>query len=273
MTTDAHINVYPDEFIPVFERDGFNLRTTCYQEANIDGKTVNFLTSGTPTATASERGGNGLLVASSNSNTQTACSLVDLNHLREDTAFNWDLSQANQRLVAAKGAAIALARKMDQQVVDQLDTATVNTTSAAVASHAMIEDAVATLAEANVQVEDEDNMFALFSAKARSYLRQIPEFVRADYVEVKDLNGAIKRMKRVWGLNFIFYNGLTGSGTSSEQCFIYHRNAIGHAMKGNPEAAAGFDSKQNMYWARATAWAQAKKLQDSGIVMVYHNGA
>lgn len=273
MTTDAPIVEYPDEFIPIFERMGSNLRTTCYQHFNANGSTVNFLTSGTPSATASQRGGNGLLVASLNSSTQTSCVLKDLNHLRRDTKFNWDLSQANQRLIAAQGAAKALARKMDDQVIAQLDTATVNTTSAATASLAMVQDAVATLGEANVAVEDEDNMFALFSIRARGYLLQIPEFASADYVETKALNGAIVKTKRWAGLNWIFDNGLTGAGTASEQCFVYHRNAIGHALSGTVEAAAGFDSEQNMYWARATAFAEAKKLLDSGIVMVYHNGA
>lgn len=271
-TTNAHISVYREEFIPVFERESSGLRNTCVQEANISGKNAVFLVSGTASATATERGASGLIVPSQNSNTQNTCTLVDLNHLREGTKFEWDLSQSNQRLIAAQGASKALARKMDQQVVDQLDTLTVNTGSSATASLAMVQDVIATLGEANVPVEDEENMFALFSMKARGYLMQIPEFASADYVELKALNGAIKKARRWAGLNWLFYNGLTGAGTATEKCFIYHRTAIGHAMAGQVDATAGEDTKQNMYWARATAFAQAKLLQDSGGVMVYHNG-
>lgn len=271
-TIDSHISVYREEYIPVFQRGESPLRTACVQEANIDGKTAVFLVSGTPTAAATERGANGLLVARQNSNTQNSCTLVDVNDLVEGTKFTWDLSQGNQRMIAAQDSAKVIYRKIDRQITDQLDTASVNTGSAATASLAMAMDAITTLGEADVPVEEEDNMFALFSIKAMGYLLQIPEFTRADYVEQKALNGAIQRYRRWAGLNWIFHNGLTGAGTASEQCFIFHRNAIGHAMSGDIDADAGFDRKQNQYWARTTAFCNAKVLQDSGIVMVYHNG-
>lgn len=274
MTVDAAVNAYREEYIPVFERGESMLRSSCVKEINVDGKNAIFLVSGTPTATATERGNNGLITPRQNSNTQNTCTLKDLNDLVEGTKFNWDLSQGNQRLIAAESSAKVIHRKIDAQIIAQLDTATVNTTTAATASLAMVQDAIATLGEADVPVEEEDNMFAVFSMRARGYLMQIPEFSSADYVEDKTLAGPIKRYKRWAGLNWIFHNGLTGAGTNSEQCFVYHRNAIGSACDNEQmDVAAGLEEKQNMYWTRSTAWAEAKLLQDSGVVMVYHDGS
>lgn len=271
-TPDAHINAYVEEYVPVFERGESKLRSSCFTKTNINAKTAVFLVSGTPNATAQERGNDGLLVASQNSNTQNSCVLKDVNHLREGTKFTWDLSQGNQRLIAAAGSAKALYRKMDNQIITQLDTASV-TQTAATASLEWVQTALTTLGEADVEVEDEDNMYALASMSVRGYLLQIPEFSRADYVEQKALNGAVQRYRRWAGVNWIFHNGLTGKGTSQENCFFYHRNAIGHACDTEGlDVQAGFDAKQNMYWDRATAFCEAKLLQDSGVVLAYHNG-
>lgn len=272
MAIDAHIIQYKAEYLPAFQREESALRTACFQEVKAEGKSVVFLVSGTPTAAATERGANGLIVARQNSNTQNICTLVDINDLVEGNAFNWDLSQANQRLIAAQDSAATIHRKIDDQIVAQFDTATVNTGAAATASLSLVQGAIATLGLADVKVENENDMFALFSMKARSYLYQIPEFTRADYVEQKVLNGAIMKYRRWAGLNWIFSNGLTGKGTASEKCYIFHRNAMGHAMAGGVQVAAGKDEKQNQYWARTTVFAQAKLLQDSGIVQVIHNG-
>lgn len=273
MTIDAHINAYIEEYVPVFERSQSPLRASTFTKTNINAKTAVFLVSGTASATAQERGSNGLLVASQNSNTQNSCVLKDINHLREGTKFSWDLSQGDQRLIAAKGSANALYRKMDDQIIAQFDTATV-TQTATTASLSWVMDALATLAEADVPVDEEENMFALATVKAMSYLMQIPEFASADYVENKALDGSVKKVKRWAGFNWIFHTGLTGKGTSSANCFFYHRHAMGHACDNESlDVDAGFDRKQNMYWDRATAWCEAKLLQDSGIVLAYHNDA
>lgn len=274
MAVDAAVNAYREEYIPIFRRGNSLLRNSCVKEISVSGKNAIFLVAGTSTTTASERGNDGLIVARQNSNTQNTVTLKDLSDLVEGTKFNWDLSQGNQRMIAAEDSADVIHRKIDDQIITQLDTATVNTGASATASLAMVQDAIATLGEADVKVEEEDNMFALFSMRARGYLMQIPEFASADYVDYKKLDGSIMRYYRWAGVNWIFHNALTGKGTATEQCFIYHRNAIGSACDTEQmDAQAGLDLKQNLYWARSTAWAEAGKLQDSGIVMVNHNGS
>lgn len=270
MTIDAHISVYIDEFVPAFERSETKLRGACFTKTNINGKTAVFLVSGTPTAVAKERGANGQFVARQNSNTQNSCVLKEIYDLLEGTKFTWDLSQADQRMIAAQSAAKCLYRKMEDQITDQLDTASV-TQTAAVASLEWAQDALSTLAEANVPTDNEDDLFGLMTPRAMRYLVQIPEFSSADYVETKSLDGNLLKYKRWAGLNWIEHNGLTGRVTSQANCFFFHRNAIGHACQTSEMVVdAGFERKQQTYWSLATAWCEAKLLQDSGVVLAYH---
>lgn len=273
MAVSAHINVYREEYIPTFERGQTPLRASCTTEVNVNGKTVNFLVAGSGGATATTRGSNGLITPRSNSNTQTTAVLAEINDLVEGTKFNWDLSQGNQRLIAAQSSAKVIYRKIDQQIIDILDTATVND-SAATMSVSKIATALATLGNANVPIEEEDNMFGLITPSALGYLMQVKEFASSEYVEVKPFAGPARKYRRWMGINWMVHSGLTGVGTASEKCYLYHRSAIGHACQSEMlDVDAGYDGRQKMYWTSASAFAQAALLQNSGVVQMLHNGS
>lgn len=273
MAVSAHISAYRQEYIPIFERGESLLRSACTTEVNVTGRDVVFLTAGSGSATASTRGSNGLITPRSNANTLNTATLVELNDLVEGTKFTWDLSQGNQRMIAAKTSSDTIHRAVDDQIITVLDTASIND-SAGVMTNAKVQTAIATLGNANVKTEEEDNMFGLITPSAWHYLMQIPEFTRSDYVEVKTFVGPVKRYRRWGGVNWIKHSGLTGLGSASEKCYIFHRNAIGHAMRSaDLDIDAGYDGRQAMYWARSSAWAQAKLLQNSGVVQLLHDGS
>ncbi|TIP69631.1 MAG: hypothetical protein E5X58_47675, partial [Mesorhizobium sp.] len=65
-----------------------------------------------------------------------------------------------------------------------------------------------------------------------------------------------------------------GVGTSAEKCFLYHRSAIGHAADTeNLESLVGYDEEQGYSWARASAFMGSKLLQNSGVVVINHDGS
>ena len=81
-------------------------------------------------------------------------------------------------------------------------------------------------------------------------------------------------MFRWSGINWIVSSRVTGLGTASEICYMYHRNAIGYAVNvGEEKIAAGYDDKQDLSWSRATVYHGAKILQNSGIVKITHDGS
>jgi hypothetical protein len=126
-----------------------------------------------------------------------------------------------------------------------------------------------------VPVEEEDNLFFVASHAARAYLMQIPEFTKGgEYVEVKPLAGPARRFYRWAGFNWIFHPLVPGVGTTSETCFAYHRDAIGHAVNtGDMSALAGYHQEQDYSWARTTVFMGSQLLQNIGVVQVPHDGS
>lgn len=117
-------------------------------------------------------------------------------------------------------------------------------------------------------------MFAVITAAFEGYLMQITEFASADYVEVKPWVGPAKRARRWAGVNWMIHPNLTGVGTSAEECFMWHKNAMGHAANAaEMKVDADVDRKQQLSWTNATLFHGAIKLQDSGIVQMNHDGS
>jgi hypothetical protein len=168
---------------------------------------------------------------------------------------------------------------MDDLIIAELDTATNDTGSAATASLDMVVYARTILGNNFVDLTDEDNIFGLISPAFEGYLMQIPEYASADYVEVKPFSGPARRFRRWMGVNWMIHARLTGSvgaGSTgaSEQCYMYHRNALGCAVdKDGIDTPVGYDEEQAYSYARVSVHMGAKLLQNSGIVMMKHNAA
>ena len=117
-------------------------------------------------------------------------------------------------------------------------------------------------------------MFAAITAAFEGYLMQITEFASADYVEVKPWAGPAKRMRRWAGVNWMVHPNLTGVGTSTEKCFMWHKNSLGHAANSaEMKVDADYERKQQISWTNATLFHGAKLLQTSGIVQMVHDGS
>ena len=76
------------------------------------------------------------------------------------------------------------------------------------------------------------------------------------------------------GVNFIVHPNLPGKATNAEKCFLYHKNAIGHAVNtGGIDTKVGYDDEQDYSFARCTVFMGSKILQNSGIVVMNHDGS
>lgn len=103
---------------------------------------------------------------------------------------------------------------------------------------------------------------------------QVPEYASADFVEVKPFSGPARPYRRWAGVNWICHPQLTGVGTATEKCYMYHRDAIGHAINtGEMDVAVGYDEEQDYSYARTTAFIGSKLLQNSGVVQMKHDGS
>ena len=279
MADTAYQRQYRQEFIAGFEDRVSVLRSMCVQESSVKGNEAIFLVADSGSAIAVTRGVNGLIPARADSLTQTTCTIREYHDLVRKTEFNILSSQGDQRRIMQMTSMGVINRQIDDLVIAQLDTATNDTGTAQIATQDLVVYAQTILGNNYVDLTDEDNLFFLVTPAFNGYLMQTPEYASADYVEVKPLVGPARRFRRWAGFNWVVHGRLTNSigagGTSaSEQCFAFHRNAMGSAVhKDGIDSAVGFDEEQAYSYARTTVHMGAALLQNRGIVMVRHDGS
>lgn len=279
MATSAAQIQYRQEYIAGFEARQSLLRASTTTESVIKGNQATFLVADSGSATAKTRGLNGLIPARNNSLTQVTATLVEKHDLVEMTGFNIFQSQGDQRRIMQETSMGVINRDIDSVIITELNTATNDSGTTATASLAMITKAKAILGQNKVPWDG--NITALVSPGFEAYLQQIKEFANAEYVGVKPLDGSTNMawrdqpmMYRWLNIVWIVHPDLPGVGTSAEKCFLYHRNAIGHAANvGDVSAVVGYEEKQDSSYARTTLFHGAKLLQNSGVFVMNHDSS
>jgi hypothetical protein len=275
MAESAEMIQYRQQMVAEFEEGMSWLRRTTVNEAVVRGNQATFVVGGSGNATAKTRGINGLIPARANSLTQATATLTEWHDLVRSTDFNIFQSQGDLKRLMQESTRKVLNRRIDADIIAQLDTATTNLGAATTMSLKILAQAITTLGEAEVPVEEEDNMWAVVTPAVRGYLMQMTEWTSADYVEVKPLVGPVMRVKRWGGFNWIFHPNLTGVGTAEEKCYFFHRDAIGSAFDSgeNLRTAFDYDKEQDYYYSRASSYTGAKLLQQNGIVQFKHDAS
>ena len=266
---------FRQELVMEFEEGMSWLRQTTVTEAVIKGNQATFLVGGSGGASAVTRGINGLIPRRADNLTQQTATLTEWHDLVAKTRFNIFASQGDQRRLMQETTRKVLNRRIDADIIAQLDTATNNLGGTATMTLGQVAKAVTTLGENEVPVEEENKMFAVATPAVRGYIMQIPEATKIDYVEMKFLAGPARRMMRWAGFNWIFHPNLTGVGTASEKCYFYHQDAMGSAFDSGEglNTAVGYNDEQDYSYARASSFTGAKLLQQGGIVQFLHDAS
>lgn len=270
MAETAFQTMYRKETIAAFEQQQSYTRKTVTTEARINGNEAVFLVAGSGSATATTRGANGLIPARADDNTQNTATLVEWNDLVRKPDFNIFASQGDQRKIMQRTTQAVINRKIDSDIITALETGTqdiANTTmSLDVVMHALA-------IMGNNSVPLDGNISCLLTPSAHAYLMQTKEFASVDYVNNKPFESNLT-MYRWAGVNFIVHPNLSGKGTSDETVLVYHRDAIGHACDIEAiKTAAGYDEEQNYSYARASTYMGSKLLQNTGVVVISHDGS
>jgi hypothetical protein len=278
MSDTAFQTQYRQEFIAGFEQKVSLLRDTVTTEAVIKGNTAVFLVADSGGAAAVTRGINGLIPARADNNTQNSAVLSEWHDLVRKTGFNVFASQGNQRAIMQGTTMGVINRKIDDEIITELNTATNDTGAAVTGSVSLFQHAAVILG--NSSVPWDGNLTFLCTPAMLAYLEQAPEFANAQYVDMRPYTGDTaswrdKPMAYRWrNILILVHPNLPGKATSAEKCFMYHKNAIGHAANTSSiETPVGYDSEQDYSWARASIFMGSKLLQNSGIVVVNHDGS
>ena len=274
MSDPTYVTVYKEEQIATFEQRYSILRDCCIREVMAKGNAAVFQVSGSGSASAVIRGVNGIIPYFTTDNTQNTVTLVEAHAPFQRSSFNIFSTQGNMKAVMHDEAVGTLNRHIDQKIIDQLDTATNDTSTAQTGSMDLIMKSQVILGNNNVPIEEEDNMVAVITPAFRAYMLQTTEFSNGDYVDTKPLTGPVRKMWRWAGINWLLHTGLTGAGTATEKCYMFHKRSMGHAANsGEMQVVVGYNEEQDYTYARATLYHNAKLLQNSGIVQMLHDGS
>jgi hypothetical protein len=281
MAETAFMVQYRQEFIAGFEQLQSLVRQFVTTEAVVKGNQATFLVADSGGATAKTRGVNGLIVARADNLSQPTATLVEWHDLVRKTDFNIFASQGSQRAIMQQTSMGVINRKMDQDIFGELATSTVNIGAATVANTLRILRAKTVLG--NNDVPWDANITYIATPSVEAYMIGENDFSSRDFTMNAPIDGADLAWRdrpqayRWLGINWVVHpnlNGGGGPGTSTEETYMFHKSAIGHAYNAEDlEAKAGYDEEQDYSWARCSIYMGSQLLQSSGVVIVAHDGS
>lgn len=237
----AFITSYEAKVHEVFQRKGSYLKEAVRMKTDVVGSTAVFQKIGKGTATTKAR--HGTITPMNQTHTAPSCTLADF------YAGDWvdKLDEAktniNERDAIASGGAMALGRKVDDQITTVLDTTTQTVITLTVTSKAAILATAIEFAEAawDNDVPNDGEVYCVVTPRYWSQLMLLEQFNRAEFVRADGMAFStgpaigMGRWKDWMGIKWKMQTGLPGAGTATAKCFIWHKSAIGYAVA----AAAG----------------------------------
>lgn len=280
MADQAFQTQFRQEFVAAFEAKQSLLREVVTNEADVHGNVAVFLVIGSGGAIAQTRGINGLIPSRSDVNTQNSATLSEWHDLVRKTNFNIEASQGNQRAAMQMTTMAVINRKIDDQIITELNAGTVTIGGTGVVPDvSLFQNGRVKISNASVPWDS--NITFLCQPSFLAFLEQAPEFNSADYVDIKVYSGGDNNPSwrdsplayRWRNALIIEHPNLPGKGTTSEKSFLFHRSAIGHAVETNGlETAVGYNQEQAYSYARTSLMMGAKLMQTAGDIIVTTDG-
>lgn len=279
MSDTAFQTQYRQEFIAGFEQRQSLLRETVTTDAVIKGNEAVFLVADSGDADAVSRGVNGLIPARADNNSQNTATLREWHDLVRKTGFNVFASQGNQRQIMQETTMAVVNRKIDDDIITELNTGTVTAgSSSTIPGVDLFQSSRVKLSNASVPWDS--NVTLLCQPSFIAYLELAPEFSSADYVNMRpyagdDASWRDKPMAYRWrNCLIVEHPNLPGKGTNLEINFLYHKSAIGHAADtSGMQSPVGYDEEQDYSWARCSMYMGSTLLQNAGVVVITADGS
>lgn len=278
MSDTAFQTQFRDEFIAGFETRQSLLRDSVTTEVMVKGNTATFLVADSGGATAVTRGTDGKIPGRPDNLTQLSATLQEWHDVPERTGFNLFASQGDGRRIMQETAMAVINRKIDSDILEALANATNDTGSTQIATLLLVLKAKTILGVNKVPADGQ--ITAVVSPAFIAYLHMVKEFASADYVRKQPIDSGEAFWKDSpgyydWlGVKWIESPDVSGVGTSAEYCYMYHRSAIGHAAPSEQiQTYADYDKRHDYSYCRCTAYMGSKLLQNSGVVVMLHDGS
>lgn len=273
----AIMTTYRDQFIAGAERGLSVLKDQVTTDFVKEGSSYVMLVADSGSATATTRGLNGNIPARVNNNNQYTITLEQWHDLVQMQRFNIFQSQGPQVAIAQQTSMKVIGRKVDDLILTAMDTTTTGVDTVTSTDVLGLTRAAQVILGRGNFATDDGNVTAVVSPSFFARLRTTKEFSHAEWVNRKAMQEGIPNQKQLWnwlGTYFLVHNGISGVGTASEKCFMFHRDAIGFAMdNGTLDVEVGYNGEQDYSYARCSGFFGAKLLQNAGVVEMLHDGS
>lgn len=264
---------YNDEFKVDFEREETLLKKSVRSDGLMQGGTI-YWDVVDPSEEAQERTRDGDIPETQLGLSQVSATPAKVYSKHRVDSFDAFKNNPNLRKMQYRKAVAACNRAVDQKIIDQLDTATNNING----SSASAFSALATFLDwtsdlwAN-DVPNDGRVWGVITPKAYAQMLRISEFKSADFVTVRPMENGIPAMGyRNWlDVNWITHTGLSGVGTATADCYIYHEVAIGHQIAGDPEVHPYYYEPQDRYEVWGAVSHAAKLCLQRGVIKAIHD--
>ncbi len=281
--TTSFITQYSRDVHEVFQRRGSHLLNAVTHTPGVVGSTATFHKIGTGTATTKSR--HGVVTPMNQTHTAPSCTLADF--YAGDWVDKFDQAKTNYEIRQryASGGAMALGRKIDDQITTVLDTtaSSVITIWSSTATYAKLTAGLLEWVEAafDNDVPNDGNVYGVMTTRLWSQAMTINAFASADFVGFDGLpfkqgpNTGIGKWKDWLGVKWGLHTGLPGKGTSSGKAWIWHKSALGYASAKAQGNIAGNEAvSADVTWhGDRVAWfvnhgmsGQACMIDDTGVI-------
>lgn len=270
MSATALETLYRQEYIAKFEKDQTLLRKLVTTETVKSGGAVVFTTVGSGSAEAVTRGGNGLIAGRNMDLDQYTANLVPWYDKPQMPGFNVFAAPGDILPHMRRTSIETINRKIDKDIEGALSAATNTWGAAATASLGGVTKAITKLR--NNFVGSRIRLGAVISPAYYGYLCDLAQFTSADYVQDKRFEGVGKDEAFDWrGVTWVVNPDLEGVGSGSAQCYMFAREAIGHACDvENMTAQLDYEKEHDYSYAICKIYMASKLLQNSGVIKMPH---
>lgn len=226
-----------------------------------------------------ERGVDGELPRLTSSDSQVTATLKEYGGTMRITDFNAFTSQSNEREKQYRKMTGRVNRRMDKVIISELDNASTvwNGGTAITMTPAILTDMITELEQGEVPIDAMD-VTLLGTPKVRHQLMKSPAYTSSDFVSARPYEGDEARytnqrkVKRFLDAGMIFSPLLSGAGTASAKCFLFHRRAVGCAKPSSQlMLTTGFNDEHHYHYCSSSVKAACKILQSGGIIEFLHD--
>lgn len=264
---------FMDEFKMDFDRTQALLRQTVNSNGLVRGDTARFDVVD-PADIANVRGRDGAIPLSQLGLSQVTATVRE--NFKKFQIDDFDLFRANPntRTAMIKRGVGSINKAVDSLIINELDTTStqVSGSAATLSTLGAVSQWIATLT--NNDVPRDGRIWAVITPNAELQMLKINEYKSSDFIRLENKPAAqdIVPGYRSWlGVKWLVHTGLTGRGSATCNMYMYHEDAIGHMIDGEPVAHPYYYEPEDRYecWVRVRHAVRA--VLPRGICRFIHN--